>query len=215
MTSGSRRAVFVALLVAAAAGARCGAQNGDVRDARANENDALFLATARAEEKNGAYLFYTQSFKDQDNERAEYRGSVYGVVRDVKLDGCTVTAEILIADSFSGTVGKSKIEHQQDTYTYRASFVLTRELADALTMVRARPAQLAHNTHFHCEGDGSCAFDWLRLQTKRRTIKEVCTINSMVDFDGFVDHLLMPLSSADAGTQWIALLRALVDSRCQ
>ena len=199
-----------ALLFFATASALCAAQNSTEPDSA----QTLFLATATSEEKTGEYIFYTQSFKDQDNERASYRGSVYGVVQNVKLDGCTMTAEVLIADSFSGMVGKTQIDHQQDTYTYRASFVLTRELIDGSAVMQARPVQLTRRTHSQCEGDGSCAFTWLRLQAKHRVIKETSTINDMVDFEGMVDHVHIPLSSLEAGKEWIAKMRALADARC-
>lgn len=212
MTAVSRRAALTvkALLLFVTASALCAAQHSTEPDSA----QTLFLDTATSEEKTGEYIFYTQSFKDRDNDRASYRGSVYGVVRNVKLDGCTMTAEVLIADSFSAVVGKTKIDHQQDTYIYRASLVLTRELINGSAVMQARPVQLARSTHSQCEGDGSCAFTWLRLQAKRRVIKEISTINDMVDFEGMVDHVLMPLSSPAAGKEWITRMQALADSRC-
>ena len=58
-------------------------------------------------------------------------------------------------------------------------------------------------------------FTWLRVQAKRAEIKELATINGLVNFDGMVDHVMFPLSSMEAGAQLISRLRAVADTRCR
>ena len=52
-----------------------------------NSPEAALLVTAAAEAKRGVYVFYAQTFIDAENKRASYRGSVYGAIQDLKLNG--------------------------------------------------------------------------------------------------------------------------------
>jgi hypothetical protein len=176
--------------------------------------EAVFLAGAEAEGKRGAYVFYRQSFVDTDSNRATYRGSIYGAMQSVKLSECLLEAEILIVDLFSGTVGKTQIGQLQDMYKYSVRIPLTSDIANRLVLTRARPIQLSGSTHTVCDQDSSCTFEWVRILAKNPAIKERRTINGLIDFDGYVDHILVPVSSSDAGNQLIGQLRAVVDSRC-
>jgi hypothetical protein len=209
-------AIFVCLMVAVAGTPTlvCQSNNGgnEIKRASARED---FLNVIEEERKTGATLFYRQSYIDSTNKLASYRGSVYGAIQSAKLDGCSLTMDILIVDLFSGTAGKKSVENMQDTETYRIDFILTREIAGAMTLVEARPLQLKRNTNSMCTENSSCTFTWLQVQAKAKVIKETRTTNNFVDFDGYVNRFLIPLSSPDAGKQFINQVKALVDGDCR
>ncbi len=175
---------------------------------------ASFLQAAEAESKKGSYLFYAQSFVDKQNERVTYGGSVYGVLRNVKLDGCAMSAEIQIVDLFSGTVGGNPIGQKQDVDEYTVTVPLTRDLAEALKVVQARPEQLSRSRHTVCREEASCLFTWLRMDVKGKVIHETQAVNHVIHFDGYTDHLVVPVSSVDAGNELIKDLRSVADSGC-
>ncbi len=175
---------------------------------------SAFLSDTGAEAQRGVYLFYTQSFIDKQNERVAYRGSLYGVLRDVKLAGCDLEAKIQIVDSFSGTVKDRPTGQLQDETDYAVAFRMTREAAAGMTMLRARPSQLSSGRHTQCEEDRMCAFDWVRFQSPRRAIRETVIINGAIAFSGSVERVLAPVSSTEAGNRLIHDLQALTASRC-
>ncbi len=142
-------------------------------------------------------------------------GSIYGVLKDVEVHDCEIGAEVLIVDLFSGMVGKEPVGPLQDTSSYHIRFTITPELAQGLTLTEARPIQLSHTTHARCEDGSACMFTWLRVQAKRPEINERATINGLLNFDGMVDHVMFPLSSMEAGNQFISRLRAVADARCR
>jgi len=174
------------------------------------------LSTLAAEEaRRGVFVFYTESFIDNDSQRASYRGSVYGAIQKFELDGCELKIETVIVDKFSGIVGRAPTGQLQDTYGYSASFLLTPEIAGAAAVLEARPAQIGRNTHSVCVENATCGFPWLRLQTRRPVIHEISRVNDAQSFDGQVDHFVIPVSSLAAGRQLIDELRAISDSRCR
>ena len=177
--------------------------------------EAELLTLAEAEEARGIYVSYRQSFVDQEKARARYHGSVYSALQSLKLEGCVLKIETTTVDNFSGTVGRAETGEQQDSYTYSVTFRLTREGADAMMQVRARPAPLGAHTNTVCAENPSCAFSWLRMQTSRRDMEQITTLNHFVIYSGHVDHFLIPLSSPEAGNQLMGELRTMADSRCQ
>jgi hypothetical protein len=180
-----------------------------------NSSEAALLAIAAAEAKRGVYVFYAQTFIDTENERASYRGSVYGAIQDLKLNGCELKIETTIVDNFSGMVGKVPTGKLQDSYQYVATFLLNREIADALTVVQARPAQLGPTTNSVCDDKSSCAFSWLHVQANRKTIKQTTLVNGSLNFEGQVVQFHIPLSSPAVGNQLIEQIRSIAESRCQ
>ncbi len=174
------------------------------------------LTSLAAEEaKRGVYVFYTQSFVDKENKRASYRGSVYGAIQEFELNRCELHIEAMIVDKFAGTVGKAPTGELQDTYRYSANLALTPEIAHGLSLIEARPAQLRDTTHSVCEQDSSCNFPWLRIRAKQRVIHETSTVNGALDFDGQVDHFVVPISSAEMGNRLMEQLQMIVGSRCR
>ena len=177
--------------------------------------EAALLAIAAAEAKRGVYVFYTQSFIDTEDKRASYRGSLYGAMQDLKLNGCELKIETTIVDNFSGTVGNTPTGQLQDSYHYVATFLLSREIADALALVQAPPVQLGPKTHSVCDDNSSCAFPWLHIRANRKTIKQTAVVNGALNFDGQVDQVHIPLSSPAVGNQLIEQIRSIAESRCQ
>jgi hypothetical protein len=176
--------------------------------------EAALLAIAAAEAKRGVYVLYAQTYIDTENKRASYRGSVYGAIQDLKLNGCELKIETTIVDNFSGTVGKAPTGKLQDSYNYAATFLLTRDIADALTLVQARPAQLGGKTNSVCDDNPSCAFSWLHIQANRKSIKQTTVVNGYLNFDGQADQFHIPLSSPAVGNQLIEQIRLIAKSRC-
>jgi hypothetical protein len=210
---GSRRLVFGWFLVLSFGVPS--AQPQSVSESSNKSPDAALLAIAVAEAKQGVYVFYTQSFIDTEDKRASYRGSIYGSMQDLKLNGCELKIETTIVDNFSGTVGNTPTGQLQDSYHYVATFLLTREIADALALVQAPPVQLGPKTHSVCDHNSSCAFPWLRIRANRKTIKQTAVVNGSLNFDGQVDQLHIPMSSPAVGNQMIEQIRSIAESRCQ
>jgi hypothetical protein len=191
------------------------AQRQTTSEPSGNSPEAALLAIAAAEAKRGVFVFYSQTFIDTDNKKASYRGSVYGAIQDLKLNGCELKIETTIVDNFWGTVGKAPTGKLQDSYQYVATFLLNREIADALTLVQARPAQLGPKTNSVCDDNSSCAFSWLHVQTNRKTIKQTAVVNGSLNFEGEVGQFHIPLSSPAVGNQLIEQIRSIAESRCQ
>jgi hypothetical protein len=172
------------------------------------------VTSIESEEKKGVSVFYTQAFVDTDNQRTSYSGSIYGAINAIKIDGCRMHVDFIVADSFFGVVGKRPTGHLQDTSSYSLTFSLISEIADDLRLIEGRPIQLRVSTHAVCSERSSCSITWLRIKTKNLEINETRITNDAVDFQGTVDHILIPLSSADSGDQLIALFRSLARVRC-
>ncbi len=212
-TRGTRRLVFAGFLILSFGLPSAQPQTSSEPSSKSPE--AALLAIVAAEAKRGVYVFYAQTFIDTENKRASYRGSVYGAIQDLKLNGCELKVETTIVDNFSGTVGKVPTGKLQDSYHYVATFLLDREMAEALTLVQARPAQLGPKTNSVCDDNSSCAFSWLHVQANLKTIKQTVVVNGSLNFEGQVGQFHIPLSSPAVGNQLIEQIRSIAESRCQ
>ena len=159
------------------------------------------------EEQKGEYTFYTQSFVDKENQRAAYSGSVYGAIKDFAVDGCSIRIDTELIDSFAGIVGKKQMGKLQDYSQFSIRLLLTRETADRLGVVEARPVELAPATNSVCTERPSCTFTWLRIQTRPPAIRETKLTNHLLVFDGTVDHFLLPVSSERRAEEIIERLK--------
>ncbi len=186
--------------------------DGEVDPATAQRN---LLLVAEAETKKGAYVFYTQHYIDKENQKAVYRGSVYGALKAFKLEGCSLKVDVVIVDKFSGTVGGKLTGDQADSQQYTFSLALTSEIAHALALIEARPAQLGGATNSVCAEKPSCAFTWLAIRTTGSSIKESRMTNEFVDFDGPADRFLIPVSSPEAGRQLIRQIQDFANAQCK
>ncbi len=210
MHLGAIAGVFVALVVGCATRGLCQEFASPVRDAGAE-----FLADAGQEAARGTYLFYTQEYRDQHKEPVSIHGSVYGVLRDVKLNGCEVEGTVQVNDLFSGSVNSWPTGEQQDVTEYSIRFRISAEAAAGMALTEARPSQLAHAMHTQCDGDASCTFQWLRIRATQVAMHERIVVNRSVTFDGPVKELLVPLSSREAGERLMRDVRALAETRCR
>lgn len=172
------------------------------------------LADVAAEQKRGEYTFYKQSFFDVENRRAVYAGSLYTAINGFAVEGCSLKIEIQLIDSFSGVVGKQPTGELQDESRFSIHFLLTREIANGLTVVEARPVELAQATNSACTERRSCSFTWLRVHTAQPAIDEKRITNHLLVFDGPVDHFLLPVSSVQAAKRIVDGLQALALARC-
>jgi hypothetical protein len=192
----------------------CQGRNADGRvDAAAAQRD-LSLA-AEAEAKKGAYVFYTQHYVDKENQKAFYRGSIYGSLKTFELDGCSLKIDVVIVDKFSGIVGGKQTGDLADSQHYTFSLALTSEIAHTLALIEARPAQLGRATNSVCAEKPSCAFTWMAVQAPGPAIKESRVTNEFVDYRGDAGRFLIPLSSPDAGKQLIRKIQDFADARCK
>jgi hypothetical protein len=176
---------------------------------------AGFLRAAEAEEKRGAYILYRQSYIDKENQKAVYRGSIYGALKTVNLDGCLLKIDVAIVDKFSGVVGGKLTGELADSQQYSFSLTLTSEIARTLALVEARPAQLGTATNSVCAEKPSCAFTWLAIRATGSSIKESRITNEFVDFEGRADRFLIPVSSADAGRELIGQMQDFANAQCR
>jgi hypothetical protein len=174
-----------------------------------------FLTDAEEEARHGTYLTYTQNYRDKRKESVSLRGSVYGVLRDVKANGCDVEARVEIYDHFSGSIRGIPTGEVQDKSEYAIHFRLTREIAAALDVLQGRPTQLAHAMHTQCQEDASCAFTWLRIRSARPVLYEQIVLNDSITFDGPANQILAPVSSRESANGLIRDLQALAAAQCQ
>lgn len=181
----------------------------------AHDISAAFLADAEEEAGHGTYIFYTQEYRDQRKEHVSIHGSVYAVLRDVKLTGCDVEGTVQVFDLFSGSVKHRPTGETQDKTEYSIRFRISAETASGLSVFAARPSQLAHNMHTQCDADAACTFEWLRIRSARAEMRERIVLNNSITFDGPVNQLVVPVSSSDAGNRLIRDLQALAESRCR
>ena len=206
----SRTIVCVSLVFFGALASRGHAQefSSPVRDPA-----AALLRDAEEEAKRGTYIFYRQAYKDQHKEKVSLHGSVYGVLRDVKLEGCNLDATVQVFDLFSGFIEERPEAERQDLTEYSIHFRVSPDVT--ASVFQARPSQLAHSMHTQCDGDGSCTFNWLRLRSSRPAMHEKIVLNHSITFDGAVSELLVPVSSKEAADQLVRDLQELGGSRCK
>ena len=206
--------VYVLLTMAFAGGGISGQGPPEAAGAHKGSAGDGLLSAAELERKTGAYLFYHQSYIDSENKKVIYDGSIYGAIQNAELKGCRLKLDVLIVDLFSGTAGKTRVENAEDTQFYTIDLPLTREIADGLTLVAARPIQLKRNTNSVCRENRSCALAWLQIKARKAVIKETRTTNHFVDFDGYVESLLIPISGEDAGKKFIGQMKRYTQGNC-
>ncbi|HZP06512.1 MAG TPA: hypothetical protein VFB43_16560 [Terracidiphilus sp.] len=202
--------MIAALLACGVCAVRSYSQSAESGDDSAKK----LMAAMESEEQQGTYVFYTQSFIDRENKRADYRGSVRGAIRSFHADRCHMSFDIVLQDYFAGKVGKSETGHLQDSYVYSIDFTLTRAIAHDLALTRARPVQLVETTHAICAEKPSCSFVWLTVRAPGPTIRESEAINQIPNFKGWTDHFQAPVSSVQAGEDLIQKMRAVADAGC-
>jgi hypothetical protein len=205
-----RAVVCVSLVLSGACGSRIMAQefSSPVRDPSTS-----LLRDADEEARRGTYIFYSQDYKDRHKESVSLHGSVYGVLRDVKLEGCDLDATVQVFDLFSGFIGESPQAERQDMTEYSIHLRITSGVA--ASVIQARPSQLAHSMHSQCDGDGSCRFNWIRIRSSQPLMHERIVLNHSITFDGAVSEVLAPVSSKEVGEQLMRDLLDLAGSRCK
>lgn len=172
------------------------------------------LDALQSEEHAGAYLFYTQSYVDSDNEPVTYQGSVDDFIKEEKLNGCTLNLDFVLADHFSGVVKKRPTGTLEDDELYSANVLLSHNLANSLALVDAPPAAIANGTNSVCAARPSCAFTWLKFNAKDSSIRETRTTNGWLNFAGNTKVFFLPISSPDAGKNLIQQIQAFTAARC-
>jgi hypothetical protein len=174
-----------------------------------------FLSDAENEAKRGTYLFYTQDYRDKRKRNVNLHGSLYGVLRDVHINGCDVEARVEIVDLFSGTIRDIPTGDVQDKTEYAIRFRLTHEIAAGLDVIDGRPSQLSRAMHTRCAEEAACTFTWLRIRSAQPALYEQIVLNNSVTFDGAVTHVLAPVSSREAGTGLVRDLQELAAGACR
>lgn len=172
------------------------------------EQQNLFEAVHQ-EEKIGTFLAYSQRFLDEDKRDARYQGTVFQVIQSIEIEGCFLQIGILAQDRFSGVVSKRAIDNQSDTYRYSFKFELTKDLANSLRLVEARPIQLQNGTNPLCPENVGCDLLWINMKSDRALIKETRFVNDDLDFEGPVRSMFLPVSSASVGKTLISKFAAL------
>jgi hypothetical protein len=187
------------------------AQDGSKSTAEVKKNLANVIET---DGSKGEWVFYRQRYVDADKRWVQYQGSVYAAVQNMKIEGCQINMETVVVDRFSGTVGNTGTGQQQDTSSYAISFALTPEIAEALQVVRARPAQLRRTTHAICDENPSCELTWVRIKEPGRKITERITTNDQIEFTGSTSTAVFPISSWDVGSGVVKHLQVLANLDC-
>jgi hypothetical protein len=162
----------------------------------------------------GEWLFYRQRFLSSDNHWAQYQGSIYAAVQNLKINKCRIEMQTLFVDQFTGIVGKSGTGQQQDKTVYEISFTLTLPIAETMEVVEARPSQLRRTTHAVCDEKPSCELTWVRFKSAKHKILERISTNDQIEFSGGTSTAVFPVSSPDVGSAAIKQLQLLSNSDC-
>jgi len=162
----------------------------------------------------GEWLFYRQQFLSSDNHWAQYQGSIYAAVQNMKINKCRIEMQTLVVDRFTGIVGKSGTGQQQDKTIYEIAYNLTLPLAETMEVVEARPSQLRRTTHAVCDEKPSCELTWVRFKSAEHKISERISTNNQIEFRGATSIAVFPVSSADVGSAAIKQLQLLANSDC-
>ncbi len=168
-----------------------------------------------ADGRKGEWVFYHQRFLSSDKQRAQYQGSIYAAVQNMKINKCRIEMQTLVVDQFAGIVGKSGIGQQQDKTVYEISFPLSRPIAETMEVVEARPSQLRRTTRAVCDERPSCELTWVRFRSAEHKISELISTNDQVEFNGGTSTAVIPVSSPDVGSAAIKQLQLLANSDCQ
>jgi hypothetical protein len=172
------------------------------------------LKLLEADSRIGEWVFYHQRFLNADNQWAEYRGSVYAAVEEVKIEECRIDMRTVIIDRFTGVVGKFGRPEQQDRTAYEISFILSQPIAHSMEAVQARPSQLRRTTHSQCDEKPSCELAWVRFKSAEHKIAELVSANGQTEFNGVTSTAVFPVSSSDMGTKAIKGFQLLANSKC-
>ena len=183
--------------------------------APATTQDDLLRSFA-AEEKKGDTFFYTQSYYALHGRHVMFKGSMYGVIADVKVSGCRMRIDTTIADRYSGAIGRRLVDPTQSLYRISAEFLLTPQIAQSLKVVKARPGQLDEGTHPACSDHQPCVLNWIEISSEGPEIQVAEFTNDFQGYDGFVkdfdapvDRFLVPVSSPAAGNELISKMQVL------
>lgn len=168
----------------------------------------------QAESKRGTNLSYTQSYS-LHRKHVEFHGSIFGVIQEVRIDGCELKIKSMLSDLYSGNIGPKLVGQTQNRYLTSIDFKLTPLIAARLQVVDVRPVrQLAQNTSTVCLGDRQCTLTWIKLKADAPVIRMTEITNDWAgydgdvkDFDGPVAQFLLPVSSASAGYELIGKMR--------
>jgi hypothetical protein len=163
----------------------------------------------------GEWVFYRQRFLGSDNQWAQYQGSIYAAVQNMKINKCRIEMQTLVVDQFMGIVGKSSTGQQQDKTVYGISFTLTLPIAETMEVVEARPSQLRRTTHAVRDEKPSCELTWVRFKSAEHRISERISTNDQIEFSGGTNTAVFPVSSPDVGSAAIKQLQLLANSDCQ
>jgi hypothetical protein len=177
------------------------------------------MRTFEAESKRGTSISYTQTYRAHGRE-VKFRGSIFGAIQDVQVDGCELKITSEIVDLYSGTIDGKSVAQTQAKYVTTIQFKLTPRIADELKVMTARPVrQLPKGTNATCSGVQQCTLNWVTLKTDAPLIRSTEITNDVADydgdvkdFDGPVDQFWLPVSSADAGSELIAKMQAFARS---
>jgi hypothetical protein len=167
----------------------------------------------------GTSISYTQTYRTHGG-RAEFHGSIFGVMQNVQADGCELKIESALFDRYSGSIGKNLIGQTETKYITSVHFRLTQKMTENLKIVDARPVrQLAPDTNAVCFGVRQCNLTWLKLTADAPVIQMTDITNDLLgydgdikDYDGPVDHVYLPVSSPEVGNQIVAKMRTFADS---
>jgi hypothetical protein len=172
------------------------------------------IDTIEAESKRGVLLSYTQQYRSH-GKSVRYKGTLYLAITAFSVKHCDVAISTIVADRYSGRVGKKLGGDTQYSYKYSAEIPLTPEVARSLSIVQGRPKQLEWETHPACTDQDACNIYWLEFQDKNPTIRLSILTDDNADydgdvttFDGVVDEFKIPLSSADKGKEIVSILQS-------
>lgn len=208
----SRSVSALSLVFLASFLCRVAAQN----DAKSSDKPGQSLVDLfEGDIRKGEWVFYRQRFLSSDNQPAQYQGSIYAAVRDVKIEKCQVKMQTLVVDQFTGIVGKSGTGQQEDTTVYEISFPLTRPIADTMEVVEARPSQLRRTTSAVCDEKPSCELNWVRFGSAEHKISEQISMNDQIEFSGETSTAVFPVSSPGVGSTAVKQFQLLAKSHCQ
>jgi len=168
-----------------------------------------------SDSRNGEWVFYRQRFLNSENQWAQYRGSIYAAVQNIKIDEkCRIELQTLVVDHFRGIEGRSGSRQEEDTTVYEISFTLTRLIAETMEVVKARPSQLRSTTHSVCDEKPSCELTWVRFKSPERKISERISTNDQIEFSGETSTGVFPVSSLETGSTAIKQLQRLAKLNC-
>jgi hypothetical protein len=174
--------------------------------------ETSLLNALQVEQHAGAYLFYTQSYIDSDNQPVTYNGSVYGFIKHAELKACSLNIDFIVADRYSGVVKKQPTGSVEDDEEYSATIPFTHNLT--LSLVEAPPVAISNGTNSLCAARPSCAFTWLKIVANDSAFRETKSTNGLLDFAGNTKTFFLPISTPDAGKNLIQQIQTFTAAHC-